>query len=184
MDLPDQMPVTFLTLGALLGLPAGWLLAQWMRARANRDPLRKHPRGMEEKDPYRLNPAILTRPEAACYQALSSVLPPDHVLFVKVRFADLLQVTYGAADRAVAHAKIGNKVLDFVVCDAALAPKAAISLVPATVSRAESQTAEFISRVCAKTGLPLIQLPIAAEYSADEIARVLHPQLEGARVAV
>jgi hypothetical protein len=177
------MPALYASIGLFIGLPLGWFAALWWRRRAARDPIRKHPRGMEEPDPYRLSPAVLTRTEDACYHALQAVIPPECTVLAKVRLADLLQVNYGAGDRAEAHARIGNKSLAFLVCDRALAPKIAVNLVPIAGDRAEVQLAEFIKRVCAKVGLPLVTLPVAAEYATDELQRLVAPHLRGMGVA-
>jgi hypothetical protein len=176
------MLTLYASLGFIAGLVIGWFAAHWWRRRAARDPIRKHPRGMEEKDPYRLNPAVLTRTEDACYRALLAVVPAEHTVLAKVRLADLLQVNYGAGDRAEAHARIGNKSLAFLVCDHALAPKLAVNLVPSAGDRAEVQLAEFISRVCRKVGLPLITLPVTDAYAPDEIRQMVAPHLPPLRV--
>src|SRR5688572_1279763 len=133
------MPALYVSLGLLPGLAIGWYAAHWWRRHAARDPIRKHPRGMEEKDPYRLNPAVLTKTEDACYRALLAVVSPEHTVLAKVRLADLLQVNYGAGDRAEAHARIANKSLAFLICDHSLAPKLAVNMVPAEGDRAELQ---------------------------------------------
>lgn len=174
------MAVLYATFGLLPGLVLGWFGAQWWRRRALRDPIQKHPRGMAEKDPYRLSPAVLTRSEEACYRALLDALPDDCTVLAKVRLADLLQVTYGAADRGEAHSRIGNKALDFLVCNRSLEPKAAIVFTGTARDRAELQTAEFITRVCKKVGLPIVSLPVAAEYSVDEMRRALPAQITAA----
>ena len=173
------MPALYVSIGLLFGSALGWFGAQWWRRYALRDPIRKHPRGMEEKDPYRLNPAVVTRTEDACYRALLTVVSPEYTVLTKVRMADLLQVNYGAGDRAEAHARIGNKSLAFLVCDHSLAPKLAITMVPAEADRTEAQTAEFITRVCAKVGLPIVTLPVAADYPADVIRQAVAPHLAG-----
>ena len=103
---------------------------------------------------------------------------------MKVRLADLLQVNYGAADRAEAHARIGNKSIAFLICDRSLAPKVGINLVASGADRNELQTAEFIDRVCKKAGLPLITLPIRPTYTADELREFVAPHLGGAGIRV
>jgi len=71
------------------------------------------------------------RIEDACYRALLAVVSPERTVLAKVRLGDLLQVKYGAGDRAEAHARIGDKSLAFLICDHSLALKLAVSLVPA-----------------------------------------------------
>ncbi len=178
------MSALYTSIGTVLGFALGWVAALWWRRRASRDPIRKHPPGMEEKDPYRLNPAVISRTEDSCYHALLALTPPEHSLLVKVRLADLLQVNYGAGDRAEAHARIGNKSIAFLICDRSLSPKVGINLVAAGADRAELQTAEFIDRVCKKAGLPLITLPIRPSYTADELRDFVAPHLQSAGVSV
>jgi hypothetical protein len=178
------MSALYASIGVVLGFALGWFAAQWWRRHAARDPIRKHPRGMEEKDPYRLNPAVISRTEDACYHALLAITPADHSLLVKVRLADLLQVNYGAGDRAEAHARIGNKSIAFLICDRSLTPKVGINLVAAGGDRAELQTAEFIDRVCKKAGLPLITLPIAPTYTPADLRDLIAPHLQVMNVVV
>lgn len=79
------MIILYASSALLLGLLLGWFAAEWRRRAAARDPIRKHPRGMEEKDPYRLSPAVLTHSEDVCYRALHGVIPADFVILAKVR---------------------------------------------------------------------------------------------------
>jgi hypothetical protein len=166
------MPALYTFIGLLLGTALGWFLAT-RRASRSGDPIRKHPPGMEEKHPYRLSPALLTTSENACYCALLTLVPAGQVLLAKVRLADLLQVTYGAGNRSIAHGRIGNKVLDFLICDHDLAPLQAIQLEASTPDRAEVQAREFLRAVCEKVGLPLLRLPLTAHYDPAEIRAAL-----------
>ena len=45
------------------------------------------------------------------------------------------------------------------------------------------QLAQFIERVCAKVGLPLVTLPVAAEYAAADVERLVGPYLRQLGVA-
>ena len=81
----------------LAGLGIGWLARP--RGKQAEDPIRKHPPGMEESDPYRLCESVFTGAEAAFFNTLKPLVPHGHTLLAKVRFADILTVTYGAGDR-------------------------------------------------------------------------------------
>ena len=172
----------FLTTVSLIsGTAIGWFAA---RHRAEKDPLRKHPAGMEEQDPYRLRDTVFTSSEHHLFATLTALLPAGHELFAKVRFGDLLDVTYGAGDRPEAYSRVMSKGLDYIVCDAASRPVLAICLGETTDSdRSERRYREFIDRVCAKVGLPLERLPIRAEYSPEELrqrlASYFQPQAVG-----
>lgn len=155
------MLAVYFLLTAAAAFAAGW----WLRARRSADPIRKHPRGMEEKDPYRLCECVLTTPEAAFYESLHGLLPRGYHVLVKVRLSDVLNVRYGAGDRGEAHARINAKCLDFVVCDAAHLPVFAVLLGETDDRRSR----EFIERVCTKVGLPIHFLPAQPAYPAAQL---------------
>ena len=172
------MIVLTASLSLLGGAAIGWFAA---RNRAEKDPLRKHPVGMEEQDPYRLRDTVFTSGEHQLFSALSAILPTGYELFAKVRFGDLLDVTYGAGDRPEAYSRVMSKGLDFIICNDESHPMLAICLgETADSDRSERRYREFIDRVCAKVGLPLERLPVRAEYSVDElrqkVARYFQPQ--------
>ncbi len=148
-------------IAAATGLGLGW----WLRDRQSGDPIRKHPRGMEENDPYRLCERVLTTPEAIFLESLQSALPQGYHILTKVRLADVLNVSYGAADRGEAHSRINGKRLDFVVCDAAHVPVLAILLGESDDRRIR----EFIERVCAKVGLPIERVAAQPAYPPTQI---------------
>ena len=166
-------------LGIAVGISLGWFLAVRRLGRGG-DPIRKHPPGMEEQLPYRLSPALLTTSENACYRALLATLRDGQTLLAKVRFADLLQVTYGAGDRSIAHGRIANKVVDFLICDAELAPLTVVQLESTHPDRAEIQSRQFLRSVCEKVRLNFVPLPIKADYSAAELQSL--PALQTASV--
>lgn len=149
----------------LLSLGAGLALGWWLRDRQSGDPIRKHPRGMEESDPYRLCERILTTPEAIFLESLQAVLPQGYHVLTKVRLAEVLNVSYGAADRGEAHARVNGKHLDFVVCDGAHAPVLAVLF----GEYDDRRYREFIERVCAKVGLPLERIPAQPAYPATQM---------------
>jgi hypothetical protein len=145
----------------LLSIAGGVVLGWWLRSRRTGDPIRKHPRGMEEADPYRLCERVFTTPEAAFLESLQSVLPQGFHVLSKVRLSEVLNVSYGAADRSEAHSRVNGKRLDFVVCDAAHLPVLAVLLGEAE----DRRTREFIERVCAKVGLPVERVAAQPAYS-------------------
>ncbi len=158
------MIALYLLLAAGAGLAAGW----WLRDRQSGDPIRKHPRGMEEEDPYRLCERVLTTPEAIFLESLQAVLPQGYHVLAKVRLAEVLNVSYGAADRGEAHARISGKWLDFVVCDAAHAPVLAVLLGEPD----DRRNREFVERICTKVGLALECIPAQPAYPATQMDRL------------
>jgi hypothetical protein len=155
------MIFVYVLLALAAGVAGGW----WLRARRSADPIRKHPRGMEEKDPYRLCERVFTTPEAAFFESLQAVLPPGYHVLAKVRLSDVLNVSYGAADRGEAHARVNGKRLDFVVCDAAHLPVLAILFGEPDDRRLR----EFIERVCAKIGLSVERVAAQPGYSVGQL---------------
>ncbi len=159
----------------------GWVFARMLgKGKRRSDPIRKHPRGLEEVDPYRLNGTALTGSEESFYRALLGIIPDGHIIFAKVRLSDLLQVNYGAGDRQEAHARIANKSLDFLVCDQAFVPRIAICLDEGTDDRGQLRAREFVTRVCRKTGLPLERFALQPAYSAGEISGHITRHLKAA----
>lgn len=155
------MTFVYCLIASAAGLGLGW----WWRDRQSGDPIRKHPRGMEESDPYRLCERVLTTPEAIFLESLQGILPPGYHILTKVRLADVLNVSYGAADRGEAHARINGKRLDFVVCDAGHVPVLAVLLGESDDLRVR----EFIERICAKVGLPLERIAAQPAYPQAQL---------------
>lgn len=169
------MEVFQVFLGLIAGLGIGWGLAVFRQRWLNRDRIRKHPWGMGEDDPYRLHESVLTRSEETWYRALTGALPEGYVIFNKVRLADLFQVTYAAKDRGEARSRLTGKMLHFVICDTALRPKMGVLLLPETPDRSETQSQQWITRICDKAGLSL--LTVAAVANCDEIAARVRAEL-------
>jgi hypothetical protein len=158
------MAFLYVILAAAAGAALGW----WWRDRQSGDPIRKHPRGMEEEDPYRLCERVLTTPEAIFLESLQAILPAGYHVLAKVRLAEVLNVSYGAADRSEAHARVGGKRLDFVVCDAAHVPALAIAF----GEDDDRRRREFIERICGKVGLALERVPAQPAYPATQMHRL------------
>ncbi len=163
------MSALWLTLGSAIGGASGWLLARAQAAKASADPIPKHPRGMEEKEPYSLRPAVLTPGERSFYDTLCAVLPENYAVLIKVRLGDLVNVTYGAGNRQNAHARACSKSLDFVICSANLAPIVAIELIEGQDDRSALQSRAFLERVLRKVGLPFERIPLRPSYEEIEL---------------
>ena len=152
----------------IAGLGVGFWLAS-RRCTRGEDPIRKHPAGMEESDPYRLCETVFTSAEAAFFNTLRPLIPEGGTLLAKIRFADILAVTYGAGDRGLAHARAGSRSIDFLICDPAHLPRLAITLGDSD----DPKSSDFIRRVCEKIGLPMIRVPARQHYTAEEMSALL-----------
>ena len=163
----------WLTLGLAFGVAAGWFVARTKTPKADADTIRKHPPGLEEKDPYSLRPSVLTAGERSFYDVLRTVLPDDYTVLLKVRLGDLLNVTYGAGNRQSAHAQVCSKSLDFVVCNAMLSPLLTVVLVDGTLGRNASQTRELVDRVLEKVELPIERVPLRPSYDEASLRQLI-----------
>ncbi len=69
--------------------------------------------------PYTAAPSLLTPAERVFYVALRQAVGAEHVIFAKVRLADILHLEQGVAGkrRWNAFTRISSKHADFVVCD-------------------------------------------------------------------
>ena len=170
------MIALYIILALVVGAGLGWWIAR-LRGTRGEDPIRKHPSGMEESDPYRLCETIFTGAESAFFNALRPLIPQSCTLLAKIRFADLLTVTYGAGDRGLAHARAGSRSIDFLICDLAHRPQLAIILGEGDDPRSR----EFIQRVCEKIGLTMIRVPAQQHYSVEEMNALLArlPAIQG-----
>lgn len=162
------MTALYIILTLVAGAGIGWWLARLLDTR-NEDPIRKHPSGMEESDPYRLCETVFTSAESAFFNTLLPLIPQGHTLLAKIRFADLLAVTYGAGDRGLAHARAGSRSIDFLICDPKHHPRLAITLGEGDDPRSR----EFIQRVCEKIGLTTIRVPAQQRYLVEEMSALI-----------
>ncbi len=159
----------WLIFGLSIGSATSWFFLRGKAARASADPIPKHPRGMEEKNPYSLRPSILTPGERSFYNVLVSILPESHSVFLKVRLGDLVNVTYGAKNRQEAHARACSKSLDFVVCDGNLLPIVAVELVDGSPDRSSERTRDFVASVLEKASLAIEHIPLQQGYLESEL---------------
>ncbi len=155
-------------LALVAGAGIGWWMAR-LRWKPAEDPIRKHPSGMEESDPYRLCESVFTGAEAAFFNTLQPLIPHGHTLLAKIRFADILAVTYGAGDRGLAHARAGSRSIDFLICNAVHLPRLAIILGEGDDPRSR----DFIQRICEKIGLTIVRVHAQQHYSAEEMSALL-----------
>lgn len=131
--------------------------------------------------PYEKRRFLLTKAEKSFYLVLRQVVPQDHVLFAKVRLADVLDVRKGTEQRQGHRNAIIAKHFDFVVCDQQwLEPRVAIELDDATHGRADRQNRDsFLDRATAAAGLPLMRIPARATYDLRVLRAELESRLRG-----
>ena len=111
---------------------------------------------------------FLTRNEKDFLAVLDEALGSNYRVFVQVRLAELVEVKCGVATkRQAALNKVFGKSVDYVICSAgAWEPVAVIEvddrshLLPGRKARDE-----FVNRVFAEIGLPLVRVPAQRVYS-------------------
>ena len=143
--------------------------------------LRDQPRG-ETALPelsYEKKHFLLSKAEKAFYQVLLPVIPDDHVLFPKIRVADVLSVRSGSEKRQSLMNRISSKHFDFVVCDRKwLEPRMAIELDDASHERADRQARDaFLDGACEAAGLPLLHIPARSTYDQKALGEEVRKNL-------
>jgi hypothetical protein len=124
--------------------------------------------------PFRRRTILFSKAERSFYQALRSLVP-DHMIFVKVKLADL--VSLKPRNSFWEHfSPINRKYIDFVVCDPTLSPVLAIEL-DGLNSPASGSTVDEVKAILATASLPVVHIPQRRRYLFNELRRLLAPHL-------
>jgi hypothetical protein len=124
--------------------------------------------------PLRRRTVLFSRSERSFYQTLRSLIP-DHMIFVKVKLADLVPLK--PHQSFWEHfSPINRKHIDFVICDQTLAPVVAIELDRAN-STSHMPTIDLMNSVLASACLPIVHVPQKRRYVFNELRRLLAPYL-------
>jgi hypothetical protein len=117
---------------------------------------------------------LCSRSERNFYQTLRSLIP-DHMIFVKVKLADLvpLKPHHSFWEH---FSPINRKHIDFVICDQTLAPVVAIELDRAN-STSDIPALNLMNSVLASASLPIVHVPQKRRYVFNELRRLLAPYL-------
>ncbi len=119
---------------------------------------------------------LCTPAEKRFFLLLRQLLPKDHILFAKVRIADLIlpQNTKDRSRWQSAFNKVACKHLDFVVCDENLQILFAIELDDVSHARADRmQRDRFVEWACKSAGLPLIRVKLQKEYDKHALKKAI-----------
>jgi hypothetical protein len=123
--------------------------------------------------PLRRRVALFSKPERSFYRMLRTLVP-DHMIFVKVRLADL--VARKPSDSFWEHfSPIQRKYVDFVICDRTLAPILAIELDQAGKALSPVGPARLVDSVLSAASLPVVHVPRRRRYLFNELRRLLAP---------
>ena len=125
--------------------------------------------------PFRRHTFLFSKAERSLYRALRSFVP-DHMIFAKVRLADLVSVTPGQPFWEH-FSPINRKYIDFVVCDATLSPVLAIELDHLTGGKSDRLSVDELKSMLASASLPVVRIPSRRHYLFNELRRSLRPYL-------
>jgi hypothetical protein len=122
--------------------------------------------------------SLLTPAERSFYGVLSQAIESTHVIFPKVRVADVLNVK-GSKDRQANFNKIAMKHFDFVVCDSqTFAPQYVVELNDSShLNQSRKLRDEFLYSVCRSAGIPFIQMKVQTGYSVAAVAGIIRAEL-------
>jgi len=127
--------------------------------------------------PFAKRKYFFSAAERSFYEVLRRLVP-EHVVFAKVGLAELVYVTKKGSEWRSHQNRIDRKHLDFLICNADLAPVVAIELDDAS-HRAQSRRDRdaYVDQVLAAAGIPIVRVPARRGYQVDELRQILSPHL-------
>ncbi len=127
--------------------------------------------------PYRRRSFLFSSAERSFYSVLRGLVP-DHMIFVKVRLADLVAVPPQQQSFWHHFSPMNRKLVDFVVCDPTLSPIVAIELEHSVDPNSNRHSGdELVNSVLTSASLPVVRIPERRRYLANELRRLLGPYL-------
>lgn len=129
-----------------------------------------------ESSPYVVCP-LLTPAERSFWQVLQQCLPEGHVLLVKVRLADIINVKKGFDPKTQQghFNRISRKHADFILCDVAqMMPRVVIELDDAShQTRKASQRDEQKNTIVESAGIRLLRVRAERNYNTAQLRESL-----------
>ena len=121
--------------------------------------------------PYRRRDYLLTKAERSFYGALCQAVGQDHLVFAKVRVADLLWMPKGTEGRQSHFNKIQSKHADFVLCDTEqVRPVLVIELDDSSHSTDKRVARDnFLDEAFRVAGLPILRVRCQSGYNIAEL---------------
>lgn len=171
LGLPADVRLTLILVFGLL------LVANMVLGRANVANIRRGlftPRKNEDRlqfGRYASRSSILANPtELAFYQSLQKIVGTRFTIFCQINLGTLFFVT-GKRDREsqALRNRIDRKTVDFLLCQpTTLKPLLAIELDGPSHSRPDRKARdEFVDRLFAQAGLPLVHIPVEKMHATD-----------------
>jgi Protein of unknown function (DUF2726) len=121
---------------------------------------------------------LLTKSERSFYDILCALVC-DHLVFAKVRLADLVDANEEHPYWQANFNRVCSKHIDFVVCDTELKPLVAVELDGSSHQRPDRQQRDHqVDRILELARLPLLRVFTRKTYDPDLIRRLLLAKLE------
>jgi very-short-patch-repair endonuclease len=160
-----------LALLVVLALVAGLLVAVKSLLQSTRPPRPKIDPNWQppkaDRLPYVRRKYFFSAAERSFYEVLRRLLP-EQTVFAKVRLADVIRVPKGTDSWQSHHNRIDRKHLDFIICDADLAPIVAVELDDSSHDGDERRERDrFIDQALAATQFPIIHVRAKRGYQLD-----------------
>jgi len=151
---------------------SGWARDATPKIDPNWEPLKSDPL------PYARRNYFFSAAERSFYEVIRRLLP-QHTVFAKVGLSDVIRVAKGAPSWRSYHNKIDRKHLDFVICDADLAPVVAVELDDSSHDAEERRERdEFVDQALAAAGLTIIHVRAKRGYQLGELRALFSPHIE------
>jgi hypothetical protein len=119
---------------------------------------------------------LFSAAERSFYEVLRRLIPA-YTIFAKVRFADL--ISSPAPSKQHRHG-IESKELDFLICDATLAPVMALEFDDKSAAETDDR---LVDAALAEADVPVIHIPARRSYAMDEVRQWILPQLQASSSA-
>lgn len=133
--------------------------------------------GMPNSLPYSKKKLFFSAPERSFYEILRRITP-DHTVFAKVRMSDVIAVSKESGAWHTSHNRVQSKHLDFLICDATLAPVVAIEFEDPSHARARHKARDqFVDATLAAAEVPIVRIPAKRSYVSEDIRRLIFPHI-------
>lgn len=111
------------------------------------------------------------------YQMLRRI-SPEHTVFAKVRLCDVLSASRRINSGRASDQRTQSKQLDFLICDATLAPVLAVELDDSSAVQVDGKTRDqFVNAALAAAAIPIVRIPMRWSYAPDDVQRWVVPHL-------
>jgi hypothetical protein len=157
-------------IAAVITAVAAWAVQKGLRSASFQSP---------DCLPYSKRKFFFSAAERSFYKILRRITP-DHTVFAKVRLCDVISVRKGTKTWQTSQNRIQSKHLDFVICDATMAPVVAIELDDSSHARADRKApGQFVDAALAAAAVPIVHISLSRSYALEDIRRLIFPHLSG-----